>query len=196
MAEIAKDDDTEGGRWLSVTHEGGAILGAHLQAGATPNTPFTIMWLGTSSAGDLVQFCGAVSSKFVDELKSPTLHGRVFASGRSLTFDGARWLEAATLPQAQLLRFECAPESVVSPQSKRDGVVVWARMDVGSSSLQKEEDENVGVSLAPSRLFGLADPLATFIAGTMVRRPSLGVVRDALRIVVEHITPRSTPAAA
>jgi hypothetical protein len=192
------EDRTNVGTWLRLEEEGQSVLGAFIDARTGPED-FTVMWLGDPTPTQIVRFLQEVFPMLdLGESGRMVLRGQVFASGDLREFNGSHWLSAASLPKAQFVRLRCRAERQGYGRSiMAEEIILWARL--GSSDLtaqpKGDEDESVGVKLPLSRLTTVEDNLATLIASSQITRPNLGTVRQTLRVLAEHLRPRSEPTA-
>lgn len=187
------------GTWLRFEEDGGPVLGAYVDSRPVIGSPFTIAWLGDPAPRQVLDFIqGIYPTLNVGQSGQMVLRGQAFASGQLSKFIGPDWLKAATLPGAEFVRLECRAERRVPGSSLiREEVILWARLAT-SNDVEKarEEDESVGVKLPLTHLSVLEDRLATFIASSQVTRPQLTTVREALRLLALHLSPRARPLAA
>jgi hypothetical protein len=194
MTDIV-EEATETGLWLNIKQDGLDLFGAYLQNTSAPTLPFTIFWIGRPVVPGILSLCGSILRALdVRPFGKMNLKGRALVLGEEITYRDNDWMKAAMEPKADLVRLECL-QNWQKPDRVDEEAILWARI-YRTIAYERLDEENIGVKLPLSRLLTLENELATLVANSQISKPDVGIVRNALRVLNAHLTPRNEPSAA
>jgi len=201
MVELIAASD-EAGTWLRVEDNGVEIVGVYRQQ-AAPGGAFTLTWVADMRPRNLLKFCKDAENLLSRSErgigpKRVNRRGKAFAAGRLAVWEGGHWLDAAAVTKAEFVRLEFSLHA--SQNRESENFILWSRMGLSKGSMSDREvdydDPTSGIYLPLRSLLALKDTVPSLIANSHVLSPSIGLARQAVRLVADHLDPEPSPRAA